>query len=182
MEKISPTCFILMPFGNWFDQYYSLIYRPAIEAVGLSPVRADEIFATAHITSDIIKALQDSSAVLAELTGRNPNVFYELGLAHAMAKPTVLLSSNMEDVPFDLRHMRVLYYDTQSPLWAEDLKGAITESLTAVLENPESSVLPEFVNVSEEEETLKQGAKEVPIFDVVEKMRKQKQRTRKSNQ
>jgi HEAT repeat protein len=60
--------------------------------------------------ADIWKSIRQSKLVIADLTGRNPNVFYELGLAHAIQKPVILLSQNVNDVPFDLRHVRVIIY------------------------------------------------------------------------
>ena len=55
--------------------------------------------------------IKTAKVLVAELTTKNPNVFYELGWAHALKKPVVLVSSNEEDVPFDLHHIRVIYYD-----------------------------------------------------------------------
>lgn len=59
--------------------------------------------------------------LVAEMTTRNANVFYELGLAHALKKPVVLISSNEDDVPFDLKHIRVIYYDVTDPFWGAKL-------------------------------------------------------------
>jgi hypothetical protein len=55
--------------------------------------------------------------LVAELTGRNPNALYEPGSAHALHKPVVLISSSEADVPFDVRHVRVIYYDVNDPFW-----------------------------------------------------------------
>src|SRR5437870_8522587 len=58
--------------------------------------------------------IKDARCVVADLSGKNPNVFYELGLAHAVGKPTLILSQSVEDVPFDLQHMRIIRYDRKS--------------------------------------------------------------------
>ena len=75
----------------------------------------------------IWQGIHAAKILVAELTGRNPNVFYELGLAHALEKPVVLVSSNQDDVPFDVQHIRVIYYDTSDPFWGEKLISKIAE-------------------------------------------------------
>src|ERR1051326_7232713 len=95
-------CLVLMPFADPPDRYYKPIYSVAISEAGLKPVRADSLFTSTPIMDDIWRLVQDSTVLLADLTGRNPNVFYELGLAHAISKPVVLVAETMDDVPFDL--------------------------------------------------------------------------------
>jgi hypothetical protein len=110
------TCFVMMPFALPYGGYYGQIYDPAIRKAGLSPIRADtEIFGTGKIIEQIWRGINSARVLVCELTTRNPNVFYELGLAHALQKPVVLVSSNENDVPFDLQHIRVIYYDTTDP-------------------------------------------------------------------
>ena len=93
----------MQPFASPLGDYYEKIYRPAIEKAGLRPVRADaEIFATGKIMDQVWSGINSVKVLVAELTSRNPNVFYELGLAHALKKPVVLVSAREEDVPFDL--------------------------------------------------------------------------------
>jgi len=92
-------CFVLMPFGGWLDNYYETIYRPAIDASGLEPHRADDLFRPSTIVNDIWAYTRRAKLLLADLSGRNPNVFYELGLAHALAKPAILVAESMEEIP-----------------------------------------------------------------------------------
>src|ERR1700694_6203713 len=92
------TCFVIMPFGSPFDRYFKNIFVPAIEDAGLRIFRGDSIFMPSAIMPDIWRRLNDAKVLVADLTGRNPNVFYELGLAHAMQKPVVLVTSNLDDV------------------------------------------------------------------------------------
>jgi hypothetical protein len=143
----SETCFTIMPFGGWFDAYYADIYVPAIEEVGLKPHRADDLYRPSAIVHDIWEYTKQSRIVLADLTGKNPNVFYELGLAHALAKPAVLVAQSMDDIPFDLRALRVLLYDKNAPDWGTILKEKIGSALKEVLGAPEEAVLPAFLNV-----------------------------------
>jgi hypothetical protein len=142
-------CFTIMPFGGWFDDYYSSIYCPAIENAGLNPCRADDLYRPSTIVHDIWSYTQKAKIILADLTGKNANVFYELGLAHALAKPAILVVENMDDVPFDLRALRVIEYDKNSPNWGEVLKEKIEASIREVMEAPAQSVLPAFLDVKE---------------------------------
>lgn len=140
--KVKPedTCFVMMPFSNPLGSYYEKIYKPAIEKAGLKPVRADdEIFGTGKIIDQIWTGIYSAKILIAELTTRNPNVFYELGLAHALKKPVVLVSSNEEDVPFDLNHIRVIYYDVTDPFWGPKLIDKIAENILSAIKNPEEA-------------------------------------------
>lgn len=143
----SGTCFTIMPFGGWFDSYYKAIYKPAIAAAGLEPCRADDLYRPSTIVTDIWSYTQSAKLILADLTGKNPNVFYELGLAHALAKPAILVTESMDDVPFDLRALRVLEYDKNIPNWGEILQKKITKSIQELLESPLQAVLPAFLEV-----------------------------------
>jgi hypothetical protein len=136
------TCFVMMPFALPLGDYYSKIYKPAIEKAGLRPVRADtEIFGTGKIIDQIWAGINSAKVLVAELTTRNPNVFYELGLAHALEKPVVLVSSNEADVPFDLKHIRVIYYDVTDPFWGNKLLDKVAENILSAIEHPEEAVL-----------------------------------------
>ena len=84
--------------------------------------------------------INSARVLVAELTSRNPNVFYELGLAHALRKPVVLVSSSEEDVPFDLQHIRVIYYDMSDPFWGAKLVEKVAENVLSALQNPEEAV------------------------------------------
>jgi len=135
------TCFVVMPFAPPIGNYYGAIYEPAIKKAGLTPIRADtEIFATGKIMDQVWSGINAARVLVAELTTRNPNVFYELGLAHALKKPVVLVSSNEEDVPFDLHHIRVIYYDVADPFWGEKLVAKVAENVLSALKNPEEAI------------------------------------------
>jgi len=138
-------CFIIMQYGDWFDHYYKQIYKKAILDAGLNPIRADELFTASAVIDDIWDLTKRSKIVLADLTEKNPNVFYELGLAHALAKPALLITESMDDVPFDLRHLRVITYDKNNEEWGQRLIKKITIALKETLTAPERSVLPTFL-------------------------------------
>jgi hypothetical protein len=140
------SCFVMMPFAPPLGDYYSKIYKPAIEKAGLRPVRADaEIFGIGKIIDQIWTGINSAKVLVAELTSRNPNVFYELGLAHALEKPVVLVSSNELDVPFDLKHIRVIYYDVTDPFWGNKLLDKVAENILSAIENPGEAVLKRIV-------------------------------------
>lgn len=135
------SCFVIMPFADPIGGYYELIYEPAIKKTGLTPVRADtDIFGTGKIIEQIWVGLKRAKVLVAELTGRNPNVLYELGLAHALHKPVVLISSNEDDVPFDVRHVRVIYYDVNDPFWGDKLIAKVAENVASALANPNDAI------------------------------------------
>lgn len=139
--KSTDTCFVMMPFGVPIGGYYELIYEPAIKKAGLTPIRADaDIFGTGKIIDQIWRGVNSAKILVAELTGKNPNVFYELGLAHALNKPVVLISSNESDVPFDLQHIRVVYYDIYDPFWGNKLIDKIAENVLSAINNPEEAI------------------------------------------
>ncbi|MEM7085398.1 MAG: hypothetical protein AAF489_04405 [Bacteroidota bacterium] len=147
-KKESKNCFVIMPFGGYFDQYYSEIYVKAIEEAGFESRRGDDLYRPGSIVKDIWSLTKDADVILADLTSKNPNVMYELGLAHAITKPVVLISDTLDDVPFDLRSLRVVTYDTKLPNWGELLKNDILMSLSEILESPEESIPPAFLEVS----------------------------------
>lgn len=139
--KTGDTCFVMMPFADPLGSYYDKVYKPAIEKAGLTPIRADnEIFGTGKIIDQVWSGINSAKVLIAELTDRNPNVFYELGLAHALQKPVVLISSNEKDVPFDLHHIRVIYYDVSDPFWGSKLIEKVAENILSAIKNPEEAI------------------------------------------
>lgn len=147
------TCFILMPFGEWYDRYYREVYVAATKEANFEPIRADGLFSTGTVIEQIWEQITKSKVLLAELTGKNANVFYELGLAHAICKPVVLITGNLDDVPFDLRHLRVIVYDVRDPLWGEKLRKSITAYLRSAKSDPDKSIPQPFRAMRQEEES-----------------------------
>ncbi|MEQ1864546.1 MAG: hypothetical protein ABL996_07815 [Micropepsaceae bacterium] len=139
--KAGETCFVMQPFAAPLGDYYEKIFKPAIEKTDLKAVRADaDIFGTGKIIDQVWRSIKAAKVLVAELTSRNPNVFYELGLAHALNKPVVLVSSNEADVPFDLKHIRVIYYDVTDPFWGTKLIDKVAENILSALKNPEEAI------------------------------------------
>lgn len=134
------TCFVMMPFKEPFGLYYDTIFKPAIIQAKLDPKLANDLFRPSPIVSDLWQMIQEAKVLLAELTTKNANVFYELGLAHAIGKPVILVSETMDDVPFDLQQLRVLLYDKNDPTWGDKLSKGITNAITETLDNPIDTV------------------------------------------
>lgn len=157
------TCFVIMPFGGWLDGYYGTIYSPAVDAVGLEPHRADDLFRPSTIVNDIWSYTKRAKLLLADLTGKNPNVFYELGLAHALGKPVILVAESMDDIPFDLRALRIILYDKNAPDWGRLLRDKVEASIKEVLASPVDAVLPAFLEVRDTppKPTVSQGEREI---------------------
>lgn len=105
-----PFAFVIMPFDSEFDPIYEELIRRVFVEVGYDVQRADDIESQQNILKDVVSAIHRSDLIVADLTSMNPNVFYELGLAHAFKKPVILITQSIEEVPFDLRSQRLLEY------------------------------------------------------------------------
>lgn len=103
-----------MPFSNDVaNSNYEHSIRPICEHFELEVRRADEIFSTNPIYEDIVKEIQDASIIIVDITGKNPNVFYELGMAHTLKqKRTIMVTQdNFKEMPFDIAHFRIIPYE-----------------------------------------------------------------------
>jgi hypothetical protein len=180
----SEICFVVMPFGGWLDDYYELIYKPAIEDAGLDPHRADDLFRPSTIVHDIWDYTKRARLLVGDLTGKNPNVFYELGLAHALAKPAVLIAESIDDIPFDLRALRILIYDKNEPDWGSALRRKISSAIKEVLKAPAKAVLPTFLNDSGETPKPKVTPHDLEILELrqeVDALRRSLNETRRGD-
>lgn len=102
--------FHLCPFKEPFDTIYRDHVVVAARAEGFSIDRADEIYGTGPVIEDIWRSILSATIVTADITGRNPNVMYEVGMAHTVGKAVVILAQSVDDIPFDLRHYRSILY------------------------------------------------------------------------
>lgn len=99
----------MMPFNAAFNEVYSSI-REAADNAGLLCRRADDIWENAAIIQDVVSLIDRSRIVICDCTGRNPNVFYEAGIAHTLGRDVILITQSEHDIPFDLRHLRFVKY------------------------------------------------------------------------
>lgn len=129
-------CFVLLPLREPFKAVYAEAVAPVAEELGITCGHAASIFGPGRIMKDIISSITFAEVIVAELTGRNPNVFYELGVAHQQGKQVVLLSQDIDDVPFDLRDMRVVEYtwngaESEAEKLRRDLRPNLEQALHA---------------------------------------------------
>lgn len=109
-ENIEPAlASAMMPFDSAFTAVYRSI-SSACENVGLRCRRADDIWENPAIIQDVVSLIDRSRIVICDCTGRNPNVFYEAGIAHTLGRDVILITQNDNDIPFDLRHLRYVHY------------------------------------------------------------------------
>lgn len=98
-----------MPFDPSFNEVYSALQRAAKDA-DMRCLRADNIWIHNVIIQDVVSLIDRSYVVICDCTGRNPNVFYETGIAHAIGRDVILITQAENDIPFDLRHLRYVKY------------------------------------------------------------------------
>ena len=106
-----PRAFVAMQFSEPFDTFHREVIRPQAEAAGFEVVRIDEKDGPGIIFQDMQREIEQSEIVIAEISPANTNVFYELGYAHALGKPTILLTRRGSELPFDIRSYRVVLYN-----------------------------------------------------------------------
>lgn len=129
-----PQVFVLMPFAEKFRPIFDDHIKKVIAELQLTIERADDFFSTGAIVNDIWTAINNADIIIADCTGRNPNVFYEIGIAHAVGKETILLSQSNDDIPFDLKHLRVIVYE-YTPRGMKKFEAALSSMVEKALEN-----------------------------------------------
>lgn len=120
---LKPFAFVLMPFSDDFADIYKLgIQETALEC-GIVAERVDEQIYSETMLERIYRQIETADFVIADMTGRNPNVFYEVGYAHALGKLVTLLTQSADDIPFDLKHHRHIVYGKS----IQTLKASLTK-------------------------------------------------------
>jgi hypothetical protein len=114
LAATSKLCFVLMPFSPEFDNVYRELIEPALASFGFKALRADEMSAPGAVIEQIRIAIQQAHMCIADVSWSNPNVMYELGLAQAGGKPTILLGQNVQRLPFDIQSQRIIQYDLKN--------------------------------------------------------------------
>ena len=124
---------VMMPFERQFNPVYEAI-KGACSVQHIETLRVDEIYKPTKIIDDVFSVIAQSQLVICDLTKRNANVLYETGLAHALNQDVILITQNIDDVPFDLRQFRVIeYLPNQEGLakLTEDLQQTIRKTLSS---------------------------------------------------
>lgn len=126
-----PFVFVLMPFDTAFTDVYQLGIKPACEKAGAYAERLDEQMFTENMLQRIYNQIAVAHIVVADMTGKNPNVFYEVGYAHALGKTVILLTQNKDDIPFDLKHYRHIVYQSVSEVRSQ-LETTVAWAVTQI--------------------------------------------------
>ena len=122
-----------MPFDDAFDPVYDDFIKPTLSEIGYEVKRADDIENQRNILRDVVEGIYNSSLIVADLTTANPNVFYELALAHAFKKPVILITQRLDEVPFDLTSQRLMEYNVHFAK-IDEAKEALTKYARGALD------------------------------------------------
>ena len=171
-----PRAFVVMPFGqteqeqDMYDAVYDFV-KAKLEAETFKVLRADEIPGSSSIMSQVIQHIDESDLVVVDLTGSNPNVFYELSLAHSLDKPVLLLTQDdAGDLPFDIGAYRVYEY-TNSVGGTSKLERALRINARALLAgdpifgNPVSDYFQRGIKMYTSAETPSYDSPKLGIYD-----------------
>jgi hypothetical protein len=118
---------VMMPFEARFNGVYATL-REAVADAGMRCYRADDIWHNDHVMDDIISLIWRARVVIADLSSKNPNVFYETGVAHTLGRDVIQIAQSIDDVPFDLRSIRSLTYLANGE-GLQQLRGQVTSRL-----------------------------------------------------
>jgi hypothetical protein len=164
MTHHEKLCFVISPIGDTdsetrkrSDQVLKHVIRPAATLCGYKAVRADEIDKPGMITSQVIQHVVNDDLVVADLTERNPNVFYELAIRHALRKPLVQIIRKGEAIPFDVAGTRTIYVDHKDLDSVEAAKNEIVEQIKAL--EKDSTDIETPISVSLDLQLLRQSEK-----------------------
>jgi hypothetical protein len=157
------ACFVISPIGadgsdvrKRADQILKHIISPVADIMGFEAIRADRISEPGLITAQVIQHIIEDELVIADLTGSNPNVFYELAIRHAIRKPLVQIIQKDEKIPFDVAGMRTIPVDHTDLDSVQEAKAEIEKQIRAVLKRkPEEIESP--ISLSVELQALRQS-------------------------
>jgi hypothetical protein len=135
--------FFLMPFSEEFKDVYEAGIKPACIDAGAYCERVDEQIFVESILERLYNQIAKADIIVAEMTGRNPNVFYETGYAHALNKQVILLTQRSEDIPFDLKHYPHIVYESRIAF----LKSQLEKRIRWCIENPKDSLSNVDINL-----------------------------------
>jgi len=111
VETRPRTAFVIMEFSPPFENLFSEVIKPVAEKCGYKAEKADDVLGPGLIVWDITRKIQEADIVIADVTPVNANVYYEIGYAHAIGKPTILLAEKGKELPFDISGFRTLFYE-----------------------------------------------------------------------
>ena len=122
MTQPKKFVFVLMPFDSSFNDIYTFGIKQCCTELNTYCERVDEQIYTERILDRIYNQISKADIIIADMTNRNPNVFYEVGYAHGLNKNVILLTQKADDIPFDLKHYPHIIYNGQIKSLSEQLK------------------------------------------------------------
>lgn len=128
--------FVVMQFSSPYNELYEEVIKPICDEYKLSVLRADETYGPGLIVADITKEISESRIVIAEVSPVNSNVYYEVGYAHALNKPTILIAEKSIKLPFDISPFRTLFYEN-SIAGKKKVEEGFRKHIAAVLSDRE---------------------------------------------
>jgi hypothetical protein len=137
-----PFCFVLMPFTSEFNDIYQFGIKDVCKAAGAYSERVDEQFYQGSTVDRIYNQISKADFIIADMTGQNPNVFYEVGYANALGKQTILLTKDVGDIPFDLKNIPHVVYESIA-----DLKDKLKPRVKWCIENPDTTDSPQEIDI-----------------------------------
>ncbi|MBW3637977.1 MAG: nucleoside 2-deoxyribosyltransferase [Armatimonadetes bacterium] len=142
MEDFQGKCFVIQPFNETFNIRYRDVFEPAIRAADLEPYRVDRDLSVTVPIDSIQQEIREAKICLADITLDNPNVWYELGYAHALNKDVVMLCGKEREregkkYPFDVQHLTITGYELNSYPAYEELRQIISNRLKALIRKQE---------------------------------------------
>jgi hypothetical protein len=132
-------CFVLMPFSSHLTPVFTDHIRSVCNQLNIKCLRADDIFSNSAIIEDIWCSINKARVIIADLTSKNPNVFYEIGIAHTIGKSVILITQDIGDIPFDLRHLRHIIYQF-TPRGMEKFESALYNTIQHIIAEPVISI------------------------------------------
>ncbi len=130
--------FVLIPHNKEFDELFYHYIKPALESHGLTVLKADNIFKPGNILSQVWAQIRTAEVILADVSGQNSNVIFEIGLCYGLQRCPILLTRNPSELPFNIRNLRYIQYENSisgAHKLAEQLKTSVGEFLSAVRSN-----------------------------------------------
>jgi hypothetical protein len=171
MPEEKPLCFVICPIGDEgsptrqrSNDVFEYIIKPAAQDLGYRAERTVEEPRSGWLTDRIVRYLVEAPMVVADLTDRNPNVFYELAIRHVTRKPFVQMMQEGQQVPFDISGLETIFYDPSSLRSAAGARESLVRQMRHAAKNPSEIRTP----VSIAGDLLSVGSSDNPILAVIE--------------
>jgi hypothetical protein len=147
VNGLKPKAFVVMQFGSEYDAVYKDVVKEVCKDYEVNVLRADEVSGPGLIISDIVREISAAQLVIADITPTNANVYFEVGYALALGKPTILLARKGTALPFDVAGFRVLFYEDTIG-GKNRLEEGLRRHLDSILSRSEVPTVPTAADVS----------------------------------